>query len=129
MTKLVLLILLGLAAAFYFPDSRAMLTEKLGPAMDPVFRWQTKGEMDQIARDLQNHERENYGQLPTRRQWLGWLQSKYTTETGMKDAWGQVYTLRIERDSFAIISNGPDRIISTDDDVTVKRKLARPDRY
>lgn len=128
MTRLILLIILGLVAALYFPDSRHMVLEKASPILTPVFRWQTGHELNEVARSLQTLERENYGRLPNRRQWPGWIESNFFGEAA-RDSWGNVYFLTIQRDSFHVSSAGPDRVVNTVDDIVVSRKLARPDLY
>jgi len=45
---MVLLILLG--AATYFPQTRPVVVDTLGPIMNPVLTWQTKGEMNRLGR-------------------------------------------------------------------------------
>ncbi len=116
MTRLGLLILLGIVAAFYFPDSRRMIINSSGPVVNPVFRWQTTGEIDQIIRDLRSYESEHYNRLPDRREWGAWMEQTYHGQ-GRLDAWGTRYHFMTQRDSFYVVSHGPDRVYGTEDDV------------
>lgn len=127
MTRLVLLIILGIVAAFYFPDSRALIMEKAQPALTPFYKWQTKKEMNEIARSLQDYERENFGSLPDRRSFPRWLEQNFHGETA-KDTWGGLYALQARSDSFFVISKGPDLVYRTDDDIRVAWRRARAGR-
>jgi hypothetical protein len=117
-TRLILLIILGFAASYYFPDSRRMLVDKTKALWVPVVEWNTKQKMRQVARDVADEERET-GQVPDRRDWKQWLDYRYTMESSKTDAWGSVFGLRVLADSIEIISYGPDRKPGTDDDFTV----------
>jgi hypothetical protein len=116
MTKLILLILVGLGAALYFPDSRQFLAERSMPLLNPVFRWQTADEMDQIVRDLRTYEQEHYNQLPARDEWGAFLERTYSGDQTV-DSWGSRYHYMFQRDSFVIVSYGPDKVYGTDDDI------------
>lgn len=116
MARLGLLIVLAIVAAFYFPDSRRMIIDMSGPVVNPVFRWQTTGEIDQIIRDLRSYESEHFDQLPDRREWGSWLEQSYHGPAGM-DGWGTRYHFMTQRDSFYVVSYGPDRVYGTEDDV------------
>jgi hypothetical protein len=123
--KVVLILLVLLGAAFYFPQTRPVVVDTLAPVMNPVLTWQTRGEMEGIVRELQTMSREG-GDLPTPGESFdAWMLRNFMG--GSKtDAWGVNYTLRIWRDSIGIVSNGPDREIETPDDIletaTVQRK-------
>lgn len=127
MTRLILLVILAVTVWSYFPESRHYVYEAIRPAMTPVFRWQTKKEMNQIARGLQNFERENFGRLPGRAQWPDWLQANYQGEAA-RDSWGGMYLLTAGSDSFRIVSSGPDQVYRSEDDIKVARRFARPGR-
>ncbi len=127
MGKLVLLIIFGLVVAFYFPNSRQMMFDKSKPVLAPFYRWQTRHEMEGVVRGLRDHERDNFGRLPGRREWAGWLEDNYFGDLG-RDAWGQAYFYRTRRDSFYITSSGPDLVYQTEDDVTLAAAMSRPDR-
>jgi hypothetical protein len=116
MGKLILLILAGLGAALYFPKSRAYVKEHAMPLMNPVLRWQTADEMDQIVRDLRTYEQEHANRLPTRDEWPDFLARTYS-EAQTSDSWGSQYHYMLQRDSFIIVSYGPDRVYGTDDDI------------
>lgn len=122
MSRLLLLIVLGIVAAFYFPDSRAMLLEKGAPVIDPFLSMATNSEMDRIANDLMAYRRENFGRLPGRRQFATWLDDQYAGGAN-RDSWGNAYEYALGRDAFEIRSYGPDRIRQTEDDIVVTRSL------
>lgn len=127
MTRLVLLIILGFVVTYYFPDSRTMLVEVSKPLWVPVVKWDVREEMKQVGRDVANYET-NTGRLPERRRWLEWLDYRYATNQLTKDAWGNTYELRVWSDSVGILSYGPDRTRSTEDDFVVATPRQRPRR-
>ena len=116
MGKLILLVLAGLGVALYFPTSRAYVKDRVMPLMTPVLRWQTSDEMDQIVRDLRTYEQEHANRLPTRDEWPDFLARTYS-EAQTSDSWGSQYHYMIQRDSFIIVSYGPDRVYGTEDDI------------
>ena len=118
MRRPLLLILFGLVAAYYFPDSRQVMVDLAQPVLAPAIRWSTKEEMAQVGRNVIEHERLT-GQMPDRRSWLAWLDYRYSAEDLKQDPWGSVYQLRVFADSVAIVSYGPDRTRSTEDDFQV----------
>ena len=115
MGKLILLIILGLAAGMYFPDTRAVLLEKGEPMLRPVFVWSAEREIEEIIRGLQ--QMENVARrLPERREWVTWIEARYAGDAS-HDPWGNVYQLEVQEDSFAVISYGPDWEMKTGDDI------------
>ena len=115
MGRVILLVILGLAAGFYFPDSRAVLMEKGEPVLRPMLLWNAEREMEEIIAGIQvmeNVERK----IPEKREWVKWIDDHYTSDAA-RDPWGSVYGYEVKPDSFAILSNGPDRVIKTDDDI------------
>ncbi|MDA0311205.1 MAG: hypothetical protein O2992_03705 [Gemmatimonadetes bacterium] len=126
MSRVILLVLLGVVAAYYFPDSRQMLIEVAQPILVPVEKWSTQEEMSQVGRNVIEHERLT-GQLPDRRSWLAWLDYRYPTEDLKRDPWDTVYQLKVWADSIGIVSYGPDLTGFTEDDfqVVVPRQRAR----
>ncbi len=118
MARLVLMVVLGLVAAFYFTDSRAVMMDIAEPVIVPVARWSTSAEMRQVGENVLEHERLT-GKLPDRRTWLGWLDYRYSSDDLRQDPWGSMYQLRVWADSVAIVSWGPDAMSSTEDDFQV----------
>ncbi len=118
MTKLVLLVILGIVAVYYLPDSRRWVVRETRPVWVPVIEWNTKQRMRQIAQDVIADDRRT-GRLPDSADWLQWLDYHYTLEQWKTDAWGTVYRLRVWPDSIAIVSSGPDREPGTADDFMV----------
>jgi len=113
--RLILLIILGLCAGFYFPDSRALLMEKGAPVLRPFLEWNAQREIEEIAGGVQQQENTEL-RMPSKGEWLKWVETHYAGE-GSKDPWGSLYQYDLWPDSFAITSNGPDRVRKTADDV------------
>ena len=118
MRKLFLLVVLCLVTWFYFEETRAMLLEWAEPVVLPVIRWSTEEEMRQLARNVVEHERLT-GELPTGPGWLEWLDYRYASEEIRRDPWGTIYQMEASDDSVWILSFGPDRVRSTQDDFRV----------
>lgn len=109
-------------AALYFPKTREAILDFLAPAMNPVLTWQTRGEMSQIARELQTINRQG-GNLPAEGEHFAqWLTRNFQGGSSL-DAWGNAYTLRIWRDSVGVISRGPDLTLNTADDVVRTERI------
>jgi hypothetical protein len=116
MGKLTLIMLFGMGAALYFPDSRQSILDKAMPVLTPVLEWSAKGEMMEIGRSIQRQDRLQR-RVPTRRAWVPYLEENFSGDAG-KDPWGSLYQFYAWRDSFAIISYGSDRVGGTDDDIS-----------
>jgi hypothetical protein len=115
MGKLILLLILGLAVGFYFPDSRAVLLEKGEPVLRPILAWSAEREIEQIVASLQDMENVER-RLPERREYVSWLEETFTSDAA-RDPWGSAYGYELQPDSFAIVSHGPDRELNTADDI------------
>jgi hypothetical protein len=127
MGKLFLIAILGLAAALYFPDSRATVLEKAEPVLRPMLVWNAQREIEEIIRGLQQMENVER-RLPESREWEKWLDERYTGNAA-RDAWGSLYQYEVTNDSLAVASNGPDRELKTEDDirdVRVRNWRAKP---
>ena len=118
MTRLLLLVILGLLTWFYFPETRAILLDAAEPVVLPVQRWGVQDEMAQVARNAVDHERLT-GQLPAGPAWLEWLRYRYATPETRTDPWGTTYQLVASKDSVWVVSLGPDRTRETEDDFAV----------
>ncbi len=105
----------------YLPEARALLLEAAEPLVVPIQRRSTTEEMEQMSRNVVEYERLT-GQLPEGPSWLGWLQERYRADATTRDPWGSVYQLVVWDDSVGIVSLGPDRTLSTEDDF---RSVAR----
>ncbi len=68
MTRLILLVVLGLLTGLYFPATRSILLGLAEPVIVPVVRWSNAEEMDQIARNVVERERLT-GQVPAGTGW------------------------------------------------------------
>lgn len=118
MNRLFLLVVLGLLTWYYFPETRAMLMDVAEPVVVPVIRWSAEEEMAQVARNVVEHERLT-GFVPAGREWLDWLDYRYSVEDMKRDPWGTIYQLEVSPDSVWILSFGPDRVRATEDDFRV----------
>ena len=127
MGKIFVFLLLAFGAALYFPSSRAVIRDTLAPVLNPVLAWQTRSEMDQIARELQMINREGQA-LPERgEQFDAWMGRNFQGGD-REDAWGNPYTLTVWPDSFGIVSKGPDLEVGTPDDIVHAVLLPRQRR-
>ena len=115
MSKLILLVIVGFGVAMYFPDSRATILEKSEPVLRPVLIWSAQREIEEIIRGVQQMENVER-RLPARREWVTWVEARYAGDAS-RDPWGNLYGLEVQDDSFAVISNGPDRELKTADDI------------
>lgn len=127
MTRLVLLVILCVVATYYIPESRVALVDAFEPVLRPAFRWQSSQEMTRIAHEVQIYERDNYGRLPDARRFPDWLEANFA-EGATRDSWGGPYLLFVERDSFVVVSWGPDQVPRSADDLREARVLSRSRR-
>ncbi len=118
MTRLLLLSVLAVVTWYYFPETRAILLDVAEPIVTPIVKWNGEQEMGQVVRNVVEHERLT-GQLPAGKEWLAWLDYRYSAEAMHTDPWGSVYQLLVWQDSIAIVSLGPDRTRLTKDDFMV----------
>ena len=115
MSRLFLMIVLGISAAVYFPDSRQAIIDRAMPVLTPLLTRGANNEMGSIAGKLLDYDQIGRP-LPNRRQWLRWLEDNFPGESSV-DPWGNVYQFYLWADSFAIFSYGPDKERGTEDDV------------
>lgn len=127
MTRLILLVIFGIVAMAYFPESRVVLVEAVEPAITPPLRWHTHNEMQRVVRLLKFHEEEHFGRLPESGHFQDWLASTLDFG-GATDPWGGQYVLYEKSDSFAVVSFGPDRLPNTDDDLRMATVKALQER-
>ncbi|MBW3534116.1 MAG: type II secretion system protein GspG [Gemmatimonadetes bacterium] len=129
MLKIILVIAVLIGAALYFPRTRPIVLDAAAPVIDPVLSWQTRGEMNQLARDLEQRERASRHLPNPRTQWPpAWIEREYQGGDATVDAWGTPYTYQLGRDSFTLTSFGPDAERGTDDDIVVTRERIYPAR-
>lgn len=117
MGKILLLLLAGLGAGMYFPQSRTVIMEKIQPALNPAYAWMTRGEMDQMISDLELVDRTSTGIPAGRGEFEPWLERRYPQEASRLDGWGTMYRLEASRTNFVLISAGPDGEFGTADDI------------
>ncbi|MEX2466899.1 MAG: hypothetical protein WD995_08305 [Gemmatimonadota bacterium] len=121
MTRLVLLGVLCVLTWYYFPESRAILSEAAAPALRSFDTWGALDEekMQRVARNVVAHERLT-GEIPEGEgAWQAWLGERYRSEDVARDRWGATFQLVVLPDSVAIVSYGPDGLPDTDDDLQV----------
>ncbi len=124
MFKVIGLLILALGAGLYFPGTRAPILAKAAPLINPALRWTTRGEMDQIVKDLENWERTRRPFPAGRGEFTEWLEARYQARDTAIDAWGLDYQLQSGSVSFTVLSAGPDREYQTSDDLTVEGRRA-----
>ena len=127
MGKLFLFLLLALGAALYFPSTRPVVMDTLAPVLNPLFAWQTRSEMDQIARELQMINREGQALPEPGEEFNAWMGRNFQGGSSV-DAWGNPYRLLIWDDSVGISSRGPDLEIDTTDDLRETALIPRQRR-
>lgn len=130
MGKLLIVLLVGLALAFSFEESRVVLLDRMGPLANPGFRWMTNQELTQIAEDLELHQ-QSRGEIPIGRrgEFDAWLDSRYPQARSRHDAWGTRYRGEFQgMDRFRVVSAGPDGVFGTEDDLWTEgaRTVAGP---
>jgi hypothetical protein len=116
LAKVILVLLILLGAALYFPKTRPVVLEFVGPVVNPVLRWQTDGEMERIARELESLHRQG-SNIPTPgASFQSWMERNFMGGA-KEDAWGNNYSLKVWRESVGIVSSGPDEELDTADDL------------
>lgn len=118
MFKFIFILLILFGAALYFPQTRPVVVDTIGPVINPVLAKQTMGEMNRIVRELQTLN-EQGTTLPTPGvRFQRWMDREFFGRAKL-DAWGVAYTLQISRDSILLVSNGPDQEVGTADDLSL----------
>lgn len=121
--KFIIVLLVALGAAFYFPESRSMLLDASEPVLNPVLRWSTRGEMRRIVRDLEAQSQTGRNFPLDQEAFVDWMGDNYQGVTSTMDPWGTVYSLRLRSRSFSVVSPGPDGELDTGDDVVMEGVL------
>ena len=119
-TRLVLLIILGFAAALYFPDSRQMIISKAMPVIQPVLIGSAEREIEELSLSVRREARGITG-LPPTRSWDTWLLANFHGDA-TTDPWGKRYSYQAWADSFVIQSDGPDGRRGSADDIRVSHQ-------
>lgn len=113
------IVLLAIGAAI--PSTRARMTEAMSPVIDGMKGRIVPRRLDAMADQLDARLRQGQG-LP--QSWEGWLRRDYTGVP--EDPWGNVYYLDTRRrNAYTVGSMGPDGEQGTDDDIIVRREMAR----
>ncbi len=117
MKKILVLLLVLLAAATLEPRARARVLDLIGPLGDRQRAGTTKRALDRIAVDVQRAAARNhtYPEAGFDR----WLEQ---ANRNPRDPWGSLYYLEVFADSFVVGSPGPDERKRTGDDVRVARR-------
>lgn len=120
--KIFLLLLVALGLGLYFERSRAVILDWAAPVLQPVFRWQTNGEMETLARDMISQGRTMRTMPLNQSDFQGWVRREYLGEDSGTDSWGTWYELQVRQDSFFIVSAGRDTQFGTPDDLRLARE-------
>ncbi len=124
MFKIFFFLAIALGAALSFPKTREPLLEFVAPALDPILSWQTRREMKEVARELQNLDRQGQRLPAEGAEFDGWLARNFQGGSRL-DGWGNAYALLLLPDSAAVVSGGPDGRIGTPDDLVETVPLQR----
>lgn len=119
MFKVFLIVVAALAAALYFPTSRAYLADKAGPVVNPWLAKATRNELQKIGGEMRRLSRNNISRAPDRRALTAWIENNYAGDAAI-DAWGSPYEMRETRREIILYSLGPDRTRGTADDIQVR---------
>jgi hypothetical protein len=125
--KFFILLILLLGAAFYFPQTRPMMLDVLGPVLNPVLTWQTRGEVSQITRELQALYRSGQPLPGQGEEFQSWMLHNFQGGSNL-DGWGNRYSLKRWSDSIGVASRGPDLEINTPDDIIETIPITRTRR-
>lgn len=116
-TKVFLALILALGVGLYIPQSRARILEAARPALNPLYRFMTRGELERIARDLVDYEKTHF-RLPEIRDFPEWMDERYGDTALTRDAWENPYRLRPAGPAtFHVVSAGVDGEFGTEDDL------------
>lgn len=116
MGKFFILVILLVGAAFFFPQTRPTMLEVLAPVLNPVLTSQTKGEIQQINRELQTLSKSGQLLPSPGGNFQEWMNLNFQGGSSL-DAWGNPYSLKVWTDSVGVFSRGPDQEINTPDDI------------
>jgi hypothetical protein len=120
MFRLFVILAVLFGASLYYPPTREPVLDFLRPALNPGFAWASRGEMQQIVRDLQDVERAGRS-LPTARgEFEQWMSNRYQLFESTVDSWGSPYRLELRGQNIRVISAGPDLEFGTPDDLVVE---------
>ncbi len=126
MGKVLVVLLIALGAALYFPESREVVVETTQPVLNPWHRWMTQQEMERIVDDLETVDA-SQGRLPSGTgEFDAWMDDRYPSESSRMDGWGTRYRLEVVGSTFRVISAGPDQEFGTDGDIVREGTRAGP---
>lgn len=117
MKKILVLLLVLLAAAMLEPRARAHVLDLIGPLGDRHRAGTAKRALERIAVDVQRAAARN-GAYPE----AGFDRWLKEANRNPQDPWGSLYYLEVFADSFVVGSPGPDERLRTGDDVRVARR-------
>jgi hypothetical protein len=121
-SKIILLLLLGVAAVVMVPSLRQEVWPKVQPAFNPLYEWSAKNRVAEI-RDMVKRADAVGRTVP-----LGgdefdrFVQNEGMQENASEDPWGSQYYILLTGNYFQIGSPGKDRQAGTTDDI-----LTRPE--
>ena len=120
MTRLLFVLLAVLVAVVLNPTLRKRVEPHLAFALDPLYEWQVKDRVAEMARGLQSDLAAGRP-LPTEREFEAYLTGRYPGDDAHLDPWGTPYYLKRVRNVVQIGSAGPDRERGSEDDVLSPR--------
>lgn len=120
MTRLLFVLLAVLVAVVLNPSLRKRAEPHLAFALDPLYEWQVKDRVAEMARGLQSDLASGRA-LPAERDFAAYLSGRYPGEDAHLDPWGTPYFLKRVRNVVQIGSAGRDRARGTEDDILSPR--------
>jgi hypothetical protein len=115
MSRIVWILVFLVAAVLFVKPLRDRARPQIEFALNPIYRWEAKNEVNSISRVLERAQAEGTP-IPRPRDFYKFLSEKEGVDKAL-DPWGQPFTLGKERRSFRISSAGPDRRSGTADDI------------
>jgi|DewCreStandDraft_2_1066082.scaffolds.fasta_scaffold00081_49 hypothetical protein len=120
MGRLLLVLVLAVGLVALSPPLRRRAEPYVRPALqrvlDPVYRWQTRSRVQELARYLAAQSAAGVD-FPSPQEFPSLYRRLYPGENGL-DPWGHPYQLRaVDRNVWVVASNGPDGQRNTPDDI------------
>ena len=126
MSKLILLILLVVAAIVMVPAARDRVRPRLQPALDPVYDWSTRNRVKTLVELVRDQETLG-NPIPRPSQFSRFVEARDATRDGSLDAWGTPFYLHVtRRGAYTVGSAGRDRLVGTGDDIIATGQSRKP---
>lgn len=124
--KPILLLILLTGFAFANPSTRHHVEPYLQVLLDPLYRWQTEGRLDEISRTLEAEVASGRRVPTTSDALVALLEQPTVGRPGSRDAWGRPFFVRRQGVSVRVGSAGPDREVGSADDILSRPVVALP---